>query len=450
MATPATAPNVPNTPTQAEPEIVIVVGPPQRIPLDPKLKKAWEDTRTALLWGCPAFSHILYTLLDRHEGEDIAFFTDAVPIAATDGVSLILNPDTFFKMPLFERVFVCAHEILHCILGHMEKGHAYRASSKVTLPNGTSLPYDHQLMNAAMDYVINAILVDSKVGSFPSIGLHDPKIATAADSVIDTYAKLFKDQKGKGGGKGAGQGQGQNPGGFDVHLAPGSTQGKDPQTAAGERSEATWQAEVAAGMHSARVQGKLPAGLDRALGEVISPKVAWQDHIRAIFNRSVGTDSINWRKPERRYIVQDIYVPESAGFGADTVVVAIDTSGSIGQNELDRFFGELYGIIEDVNPERVEVVWCDAQVHRVDVLESVQELAGLRQKKAPGGGGTAFEPVFDYLGGNPRIDALVYLTDGYGSFPQQVPNYPVIWGDITNTKDAAKRYPFGEVVEIPR
>jgi predicted metal-dependent peptidase len=90
-------------------------------------------------------------------------------------------------------------------------------------------------------------------------------------------------------------------------------------------------------------------------------------------------------------------------------------------------------------------MWCDAKVHRTDELEEAGDLAALRSKKVPGGGGTSFIPVFDEIdktGIEP--DALVYLTDGMGCFPRQAPRYTVIWGSIY----APSKYPFGDVVDL--
>jgi len=91
-------------------------------------------------------------------------------------------------------------------------------------------------------------------------------------------------------------------------------------------------------------------------------------------------------------------------------------------------------------------MWCDADIHRVDELEDASDLNTIRCKGAPGGGGTSFIPVFDKineLGLQP--EALVYLTDGMGSFPDKAPSYPVIWGSIHK----ASKYPFGDVVDVP-
>src|SRR5690606_30488987 len=107
-------------------------------------------------------------------------------------------------------------------------------------------------MNVAMDLVINDALVESKDNAgnklfkMPQVGVHDPKLATGMDSVIDAYKKVYKHAKGKGGGQGQGQG---NPGagkGFDQHLTPGTSQGKDATQAAQDRSNVDWPGAVAA------------------------------------------------------------------------------------------------------------------------------------------------------------------------------------------------------------
>lgn len=402
------------------------------VQLTSEQKRKWIETRSALLWKCPAFTHILFTMLNPTQGELAALFTEEVPIAATDGTNLILNPQTFFAMTLGERVFVVAHEILHCILNHCVLSEPMRRLNKVKYTDGKELPYKQNQMNAAMDYIINDILITDRVGTFPTIGLHDTKIATQSDSFLDTYRKIYEEDDGKGAGKG-----------FDQIMSPGAGQGKDPTQAAQERSQAEWNAAVAGALASAKAQGKLPASLERLLGEVLEPTVSWQDHIEAFFARKVGTGGYDWRKPDKALMSREIFHPRRAGNGCGDVVVAIDTSGSIGQRELDTFFGELSGILEDVQPTKIYVVWCDAKVHKVDEVEKGDDIRSLKPK---GGGGTDFRPVFDWAYDNDIFpEALVYLTDGLGSFPKDPPLYPVLWGDILGRQVT---YPWGDVVDV--
>jgi predicted metal-dependent peptidase len=427
------------------------------VKLTPKQEKQWSDSRVALMWHCPAFTHILYEMLNR--GGDIALFTDdesICPIAATDGNSLILNPNTFFTFNLSERVFIMAHEILHCIMNHCGLMHQLASRGKVSYPDGKVLDYAHEPMNMAADYVINDCLIESKIGAMPhkdgkQVGLWDKNTATGKDSVLDAYRKIYKKppagQPGGGQGNGQGQGQSMGGGGFDKHLKPGTSQGKDATQAVKDRNEAEWQTQIQAGLNSAKAQGKLPAGLERMFKEMLEPQVDWTEKIQALFARKVGSGSWDFRRPDRRLITRDIFVPSRSGFGAGCVVVGVDTSGSIGMKELDMFFAEMAGILEEVKPQRLLVMWCDADVHRVDECEEVSDLLVLRSKKVPGGGGTDFRPVFKEITDRDLSpDALVYLTDGMGSFPGVAPNYPVIWGNIYT----GSKYPFGDVVDIPK
>lgn len=414
-----------------------------RLELDAAQRRKWIETRSALLWKCPAFTHILFSMLNPEKGELAAIFTDAVPIAATDGTHLILNPAKFFAFNLDERVFIVAHEILHCILNHCVLGYQMKRAGAVKYTDGTSLPYDAQLMNVAMDLVINDTLIHDKIGTFPKEGVHDPKLATRDTSFVDAYRKVYK-QAEQNGGKGGGDGNspGGDKGGFDVVLDPGTSQGKDAGKAAQARSQTEWDTAVAGALATAKAQGKLPAALERLLSEIVEPTVSWQDHIRGIFARKVGGGGYDWRKPDRMLIQRDIYAPRRSGNGCGPVVVAIDTSGSIGQTELNHFFAEMRGILDDVRPELIHVIWCDAKVHKVDEVDDSSDINTL---KPAGGGGTDFRPVFDYVeDNNIRPDALVYLTDMLGSFPDQAPAYPVIWGDIYGRCKA----PFGDVVPV--
>ena len=422
----------------------------EKAKLTPAQEKAWNDTRSALLWHAPAFSHIFYTLLQNNKDLDskgvplgAIFITKCpeVPIAGTDGTNLVFNadPDGFFKFNLNQRVFIVVHEIFHCILNHAVMGVGFRLRGKVTYPDGTELPYSHRHMNIAEDYVINAIIVESCIGQMPAdakgnqIGCFDTNIATSKDNSLDTYKKVFKDK---------------NPNqGFDTVLAPGSTQGKNPVQAANERNNAAWATEVASGMNAAKAMGKLPAALERAFGELLEPKVDWSEHIRSLFARKVGSGAFDWKKPDRRMITRDIYAPGRTGFAAGCVVVGVDTSGSINAKTLDAFMAEMSGILDDVKPEKLVIIWCDAEVNRVDECDDTGDLNTIRCKGAVGGGGTDFRPVFDRIDEEGiTCEALVYLTDGLGTFPSAEPGYPVIWGSIYE----GAKYPWGDVVNIPK
>jgi predicted metal-dependent peptidase len=104
-----------------------------------------------------------------------------------------------------------------------------------------------------------------------------------------------------------------------------------------------------------------------------------------------------------------------------SVLVAVDTSGSIGEAELEAFFNEIHGIWR--SGSAVYVLGCDAAVH------DAFEYRGKAPVQMGGGGGTAFEPVFAWMAANRsrRFDGVIYLTDGYGSAPKTKPPCRVLW-----------------------
>jgi predicted metal-dependent peptidase len=413
-------------------------------------RELWLRVKSKFLWDCPYFSDLFYRLMNPRGTEQVATFTKDIPIAATDGLHILINPDTFFKpeYTLNNRVFITAHEVMHAMFNHPGMMHMWAARGHVALKSGKKLPFSSQLMNIAMDYVINAILIESKVGEFKhGEWLHDPNIAGPRDSVVDVYEKLFKQVKWRKsrGGKGGEDIKGK---GFDEVLKPGQQDGKDPTQASQDRSQHEWDTAIAAGMEAAKKQGKLPAGMGLVFGEALEPVVDWTDKIRSFFARKAGTGGYDFRKGDRRLIARDIFAPSQSGHGCGTIVVGVDTSGSIvaEPKTLDRFLAEVSGILQELKPRQLHLVWCDAAVHRADEVDEVSDLNVIRAKGAPGGGGTSFVPVFKWIEQNDlEPEALIYLTDMYGDFPSKAPNYPVLWGSISNGVAA----PFGEVVDVP-
>lgn len=407
------------------------------VALTPAQVTEWDTTRAVLSHRCPAFTHIFYTMLAQAGHKTIAIFTRRIGTAATDGRNLIINPDFFFGelKSTDERIFVVAHEILHCVFQHCKLLHKHVKDGYVRLANGKTLPLEPRLLNCAQDYIINDVLVVGKVGKKPAMVLHDTSIATEKDDHISVYEKLLRKRPPV------------KP--LDLLILPGQSDDTPTNEAVEEMSDRSMQQAVAAGYALAKQMGKLPANLEAIFGVVMEPKVDWTDKLRAFFARNVGGAASNWRTPDRRMIVRDIWVPSRKGNGAGTIVVGFDTSGSIyaDKGTLDRFISEVGGILSDLRPKELHIVWCDAAVHHVDTVDEMTELQNLRPV---GGGGTAFEPVFDWIDANvnaDELDGLIYLTDGYGSFPAKAPPYPVLWGSIACQP---KEYPFGEVVMVPR
>lgn len=424
-------------------------------------KRMWDETRIAVSWCAPHIDYIFKQKLSN-DSKQLAFFSEAIPSpAATDGSRLMFKPSEFFskKFTLMNRVAIVVHEVLHCVFDHCGRAYWFEKEG-VTYPSGKVLPYIALLMNCAEDYVINDMIVAANNEMPGSCGelpkeqlLWDHSIATRHDSTVDTYAKLFKQAKitkiNPKGGRGAGnQGKdGQPHGGFDIHLKPGELEGKEPGSAANERDEQDWEVTIAAAAQIARVQGKLPASMDKLFEWLLQPKIDWQDQFHFEAMRRIGHGGHDWRRPERSYIVRDIYAPSRADYGCELAVMVFDTSGSIGPADVRVMAPEMAGVMEQARPRRTLVIECDAAIHRVQEMEETEDLRRYETDPPKGGGGTSFIPPFEWVAEQGlRPDVLIYFTDGQGSFPSYPPSYPVIWASVC----PESQYPWGDVVQVPK
>jgi len=410
----------------------------EKLELTPQQHKQWQDTMSLMVWTCPGFRHLFYKLLTNNKGQYGCVPTKAVPIAATDARNILINPDEFFKMDLKERVFVVGHEIVHNVYGDVEFLKQCNKSGTVPMNDGSVLPFRNETMQKAMDYRINALLRDSRIGSPPKGVLLDDTISTANEGVTDVYKKVYEDEE-NGGAK-----TGKHNPGFDLVLSPGASNG----TAQTPRNPQQWAVEVAAAqvLENMKSQGRGHGSLNRFFDQILNPEVPWTDYIRGIFNRKVGSGSYNWKRPDRRFIVRDIHMPSRSGNGAGWVVCWGDTSGSIGQDELCKYLAELGAIVEDCRPQRITMIWCDDEIHKIDEIEEASDLETIKHAGTQGGGGgTSCKPVFDWIADHTEVpEVFIGFTDGYVDFPVQAPPIPVIVWAMT-TKVIA---PFGDTVPI--
>ena len=161
--------------------------------------------------------------------------------------------------------------------------------------------------------------------------------------------------------------------------------------------------------------GKLGANADKQFDELVDPKVDWKEVFRQWCKAvAAGRDRSTWRKPNRRFLHNDIIMPSMESVTLGRIVVGIDTSGSIGSAELAEFFSELVGICTDVVPECVDLLYWDTSIASHEVYS--QDMLGsiVQTTKPKGGGGTDPDCIPVYIK-KERMDpvCVVILTDGY-------------------------------------
>ncbi len=412
--------------------------------LTPENREKWNDTSSMMIWKCPGFTHLWYKLLQNGCGEDGAIMTRAVPYAATDGKNILINPDSFFKFKLPERLYIMAHEVMHNVYGDVDLLYKCNAMGSVPTTDGGKLPFRESTMQRAMDLRINALLNKTNIGKAPKEGHYDPKM-TGEEGVLDTYKKCYLEEGPDPEGDGTGGGK-DNPGGFDTLKRPGLSTGQSAQDA--QRNPGQWQVEMAAAevVEQDKAHGKLAGALKRLFQAILEPEVDWRNHIQTLINRVSGTGGWNWKQPDEWWAPHEFFSPRRSGKGAGWIVIWGDTSGSRGDDEIASNMAELAGILEDLQPARITVLWCDAEIAFVDEVSDPADLAKIQARGVKGGLGTSQEPVFQWIADQmDQPDLYIGFTDGFVDFPPKAPAYPVIWASSTD-----KDYPWGQVVRVNR
>lgn len=173
-------------------------------------------------------------------------------------------------------------------------------------------------------------------------------------------------------------------------------------------------------------QGILPADLIRQIDEILNPKLDWRQ-ILAKYILKNSRSGWKWVPPNYKYLPMSLVIPSNR-VKALEVIVGVDTSGSISMDELIDFISEVQGIVATANEYKLTLISCDSRIHDVLEYDNFHPIDYKEAKKLSGGGGTDFRPVFDYIEKRRlKPDCLLYMTDGYGTFPSGFQPYPVLW-----------------------
>jgi len=344
-----------------------------------------------------------------------------IPTMATDGKFIYYNSEWTDNLSLDDTKFILLHEICHCAFFHHTR-RGYR---------------DPKIWNFAGDYAINPILVNSGL-KMPSSGLYDKKYdgwsaEKIYDEIVDNAEIIEMAGKMEG-----------DCGGTGVFLDASETE------AGKAESEADWNQRLVAAVESAKMRGTVPGGFEDYVKNFLDPKVPWHDQLRQYARDQVKSD-FNWSKPLKKMIDEGVYLPsEQPEDGISKAVVVKDTSGSISSYPelLQQFGGEISAMLEEGLIEEMYVLDIDTEVRGIQLL--TKEDTPLTELGVNGGGGTAFEPAFDWVEENNVYPSLlIYLTDMYGSFPTEPPNYPVIWVAYDSSPEYYRdKCKFGDIIEV--
>ena len=363
--------------------------------MNPQAEAAIIRARTQLLLEQPFFGTLALRL---RVVEDPSTKTLCV-----DGRTMFYNPDYVLNLDREYHITAVAHEVGHCMLDHMGR------------LNGRQ----HKRWNRACDFALNPILDEAKLPLHPN-WLHDPKLA--GKSADEIYNLLPPDDE-----------NGDGPDGQDDM--------KHDNMSEAERQEiaADWQIAVGQAAKIAADAGKLPGSLERFLTDYRKASVDW----RAVLRNFVGQISRNdfsWMRPNRMMMAYGTIIPGLYSESMGTCVAVSDDSGSVDNEILNALAGEIDAIASVAEPERLIHISCDAEINHVAEFSQGEQF----KMVSKGGGGTDFRPPFEYVKREGITPAcLIYLTDGYGPFPDAPPPYPVLWAMTTGVVP-----PWGEYVRV--
>ncbi|MEW6646063.1 MAG: VWA-like domain-containing protein [Pseudomonadota bacterium] len=355
---------------------------------------------------------------------------------ATDARTFYYNADYMDALTLDQTQFALAHEALHCALSHFAR-RQHR---------------DRHRWDVACDLAINPLLIDEGLTPVQdALFLEEYKGMTAeeiypcldeADSLQPHDDHVYDQDSGDQGGKaGSGGDRGEGGGGQatqedkDDKGGSGKPQPQQQDGQGGaprpeplsheerERLSVQWRQRMAGAAQQALQAGKLGGALARLIDHLLQPQLPWR-MLLARYMTATARDDYNYSRPSRRE--GDAIFPSLRSSEID-IVVALDTSGSVSDQEMGEFLAEIDAIKGQVRA-RVTLHACDAVLAEDGPwsYEPWEEFKLPREFK--GGGGTSFLPVFDWLEREGRRpDLLVYFTDADGAFPAQEPGFPVIW-----------------------
>ncbi len=374
------------------------------------------------------------------------------PSTGTDARHFYYNPEYIDSLSLGQTQFMLAHEALHCALSHFSRRH-HRALHR---------------WNLACDYAINPLLVeDGLTPPYDSLIMDEYQGMTAEEiypllqendehETLDQHLYDDDSESNSGGDQNTDQAQGSPPprsGDSEQQQSKGGKSDPDPTPSGGSKGsqqqteqnqpqpgtapcppplteeekntlEVQWQQRMAGAAQQAMQAGKMNGALARIIDHLLQPRLPWR-MLLARYMTQLARDDYSYMRPSRRS--QDQAIMPSLHSQQIDIVVALDTSGSIRDQEIREFLSEVSALKGQMRA-RLTLLPCDAALApgAPFVFEPWEELK--LHTEVQGGGGTDFRPVFEWIEKQSmQPEILVYFSDLQGKFPQAAPQYPVLW-----------------------
>jgi predicted metal-dependent peptidase len=367
-------------------------------------------------------------------------FPFAAGVTVKNGyIEMYWNPEKFKEMKdIKEKASVLEHECQHLV-----KNHIGRLGNK-----------DMKLWNIAADLAINQFIKNLPdwvytLDKFPaSWKMHKNKPAEYYYNQLKKHQQSIEFSKGADGkmkatiknsdGSVAGEIELDAPGNHDKWEEGEGADGKEIV------EEVVRQTVKKALEQTERMQGTVPGNLQDDINEILKPaKIPWQRLLRRwVGNKVKASSRYSIKRPNRRYgMTQKGKVPVRKL----QITLAIDTSGSISDENLQEFMIEIHSIMASYK-STITVIECDWSVQKVYKLKPHTKV----DPKFKGRGGTSFKPPFEKVSEDHiETELMIYFTDLWGDFPDKPPRYPTLWVVVDDPYYSQSfKPPFGEVVKL--
>jgi predicted metal-dependent peptidase len=385
--------------------------------------------------------------------------TKEVPTAAVgfknSNVTLYINEDFFLKelTTFSSRVAIIKHETLHLVFKHLVRFDLKK--------------YDAKLFNIAADLVVNQFIGKWKLPASAVTLSTFPELNLAENESLEWYYKKMlalkrkmdrnKSQDNKSDTAESDTATANDP---NDSFSNKSTQALEDILKNGTHSDHTKWGSSESDINlqhaeseldriilqtkeriSQKQYSSLPSSIRNLINIIIekrNPKINWKRALK-IFSSSSRRTKVKFtvKRVSKRYGTR----PGLKIQRSQKIAVAVDTSGSVSYEELNMFFNEIHSMWQ--NGAEIEVIECDA------AIQKTYSYKGKFPEFVHGRGGTAFDPVFEYLNKNRNVlyDGCIYLTDGYAAAPVIKPRCKVFWV-ITPEGSLGSHLKFGRALQI--
>lgn len=327
-----------------------------------------------------AFNKAKIDLLSR---PDSVFFTTvffslkhkwdtAIPTACTNGKEIRFNPDSYMALTPGQRVSRMLHETLHVALLHFAR----------------LMDRNPEKWNVAADYYINNLLISRGFERIET-WLVDPQYdGLSTEEIYDKLPDNPPMPKGE----------------VDLEPADG-----DPVQIQQDVQDIIVRAALQSKMQG-DTPGSIPGEIQIFLDKLLNPKLPWQ-RILQKYMRSMAKNDYSFRRPNRRFFPKH-YLPSLYSESLMDIAIAVDTSGSVTDNEFLHFISEINSILRMQKPSKLTLLQFDTGLKAINEIRSTEELSKV---VFTGRGGTRIEPVLEWADIN-KPQLLLVFSDGHFRF----------------------------------